>query len=97
MPRPRPGGCQQRPRTDHVVGQGAQPLPQGAVLATLPQTWQGKLDKVRGAFGIAGSDRMSESIGQRPVLGVPLAGGPMQTGHPVRVLGQEPGPQSVAE
>ena len=96
---PRPGqeGGQQWAPSHNVVRQGAQPLPERTVLPVLAEVWQRELDQIGRAIEVIAGDRVDNSVGEQAVFGVPAAGGPVQPGHPVRVLGEEAGAECVSE
>ena len=60
-------------------------------MPVLAEVGQRELDEVGRALVVAAGDRVGDGVGEHAVSGVPAAGGPVQLGHPVRMLGEEPG------
>ena len=83
---------------EHVVGQGAQPFDEGRGSggASAPAAAPAR----RGQRRTRGHRRRIAwpmASARSPCVGVPLAGGTVQAGDPVGVLGSEPGAQRVGE
>ncbi len=90
-------GGEQRSATDDIVGQRAQPVAKGAVLASSAQVGHGELDEVGGVLVVAARDRVPYGIGEQSVLGEPSAGRGVQLTDPVGMTRSQTGTQCVGE
>ena len=60
-------------------------------MPVLAEVGQRELDEIGRALEVVAGDRVGDGVGEHAVSGVPAAGGPVQLGYPVRMLGEEPG------